>query len=112
MKVNLTYNNKSITEPKCFLSFYENPCGLHFQLETNNDNIQIIKDIKNNLININLSLSFFFVETKDNVYFFKATNFKNKLTNPFEFAVLLINSDKSINQDFNNDYLYIECSKE
>ena len=111
MKINLTHNNKKIIEPEYFLSFYQNPCGLHFKLETNEDNVNIIKDIKNNLMNINLSLSFFFVETKNNVYFFKATSFKDKITNNFEFAVLLVNEDESLNQDFNDDYLYIDCSK-
>jgi len=110
MKINLTYNNKPLIEPKSLVGFCPEPSTLHFQLDTNEDNINIIKDIKHNFIKINSNNSFFFIETTKNVYFFSGNSFYSRLKSSFEFAVILMNEDKSINQEFNDDYLFFNVS--
>ena len=110
MKINLTFNNKPVIEPKSLAGFCDEPSTLHFQLETNEDNINIIKDIKDNFVSIKNSNSFFFIETNKTVYFFSGNSFYHRLKSSFEFAVVLMNEDKSINQNFNDYYLFFNVS--
>ena len=110
MKINLKHNGKPIIEPKSLVGFCSEPSILHFQLETNEDNINIIKDIKQNFVNIQNSNSFFFIETIKNVYFFSGNSFYSRLKSSFEFAVILMNEDKSLNQEFNDYYLFFNVS--
>lgn len=105
MKVQLTHNKKLIIEPKFKAVLSQTKPALHFQLETNEYNISIIKDIKQNFVNLNNSGSFFFLETKEKTYFFNTMSFYEQIPNNFIFAITLINNDGSRNIHFDNFYL-------
>lgn len=105
MKVNLTHNGKPLIEPKCMLAFCSEPAVIQAQLETNDINIRIIKDIKENFITLNKSGSFFFIETKEQSYFISVHAFSSELPSSFQFVVVLVNEDESLNEDYDNDYL-------
>lgn len=105
MKVNLTYNGKPVIEPEFKAVLSQTKSALHFQLKTNENNINIIKDIKENFVNLNNSGSFFFMETKDNIYFFSTMSFFDQIPSDFIFAITLINDDNSRNIQFDNLYL-------
>lgn len=105
MKINLKHNGKPIIEPKFKAVLSQTKPALHFQLETNEYNVNIIKDIKQNFVNLNNSGSFFFLETKEKTYFFNTMSFYKQIPNDFIFAITLINNDDSRNIQFDNLYL-------
>ncbi len=105
MKINLTHNGKPIIEPKFKAVLSQTKPALHFQLETNENHISIIKDIKQNFVTLNNSGSFFFLETKEKTYFFNTMSFYKQIPSNFIFAITLINSDESRNTEFDNLYL-------
>ncbi len=105
MKINLTYNNKPLIEPKSLIAFCTEPPILQIQLETNEYNINIIKDIKQNFVTLHNSGALFYIETKDNVYFASANCFYVDLPQSFQFVIVLINDDESINENYKSLYL-------
>lgn len=105
MKINLTYNNKPLIEPLSLIAFCSEPPVIQVQLQTNENNILTIKDIKDNFINLHNSGAFFYIETKNNVYFISVNGFYDSLPKSFQFVVLLINEAKLINEDYSSFYL-------
>jgi hypothetical protein len=105
MKVNLTHNGKPVTEPKSTIAFCSEPAIIQAQLETNDINIDIIKDIKENFVTLHKSDSFFFIETKEKSYFISTNSFYSKLPSSFQFVVVLINEDESLNEYYDDYYL-------
>lgn len=105
MKTNLTYNNKPVIEPKCLLASSSDNSSLCFSLITNEENINIIKDMKNNFYSVGNSRTFFFIETHDKCYFYNCTKLSNTLLKNFSFCIVLINDDNSLNQDYIDLYL-------
>lgn len=105
MKVNLTHNGKPLIEPKCVAVLSTVNPTLHFQLETNEINLDIIKDIKNNYISLTNSGSFLLMETREKVYFFNTTSIFHKLASNFRFAITLMNEDQSRNKEYDDLYL-------
>lgn len=105
MNVNITYNDKPLIEPKFIAGLNQINPTLNIKLETNDNNIEIIKDIKDNFVTLNSHNSFFFMETKEKVYAFSCLSFFNKIPNNLIFVITLINEDKTRNEIF--DHLYI-----
>lgn len=106
MNINLTHNGKPLISPKTLIGLGLESSSLYFQLETNEDNINIIKDIKKNFINLTNSGAFIFYETKNTVYLFNTTKLYNQIKNSFIIGVVLMNSDTSVNEDFDDEYLF------
>lgn len=110
MKINLTFHNKRIISPKNMAAISTEYSYLYLHLDTNEDNINIIKDIKENFITLHNSSSFIFIETKDNVYSFNTVSFYDRLPNTFDFSVVLMDENKKRNIQFDNFYLSFEIT--
>lgn len=110
MKINLTFNNKKIIGPKNMAAISTEYSYVYLHLETNEDNINIIKDIKENFITLHNSSSFIFIETKDNVYSFNTMSFYERIPNNFDFSVVLMDDNKTRNKNFDNLYLSFEIT--
>lgn len=105
MKINLTYNNKPLIEPKSLISYNQNSSSVYFLLETNDDNIKIINDMKNNFFNISSTRTIFFIESKDKCYSFNFTSLNLNTSNKLDFFIILIDENKKLNQKYKELYL-------
>ena len=105
MKVNLTYNNKPITEPKFLVSYNENSSSVYFLLKTNEDNIKIMHDMKNNFFNIINTRTMFFIESNNCCYSFNFTSLNINTSNNLDFFIVLVDEENKLHSEYKNLYL-------
>lgn len=105
MKINLTFNNKPLIEPKSLISYNENSSSVYFLLETNEDNIKIMNDMKNNFFNISSTRTIFFIESNDKCYSFNFTSLNLNTSKKIDFFILLVDEENKLHKDFKDLYL-------